>query len=761
MRSIRRWLILVACAAVAVSVSGRYSPVSATSSANLFLNLNAGDSASYSSSTPGTWTDLSSAARNGTIFGSGSVTYNSGTKSLTFPGTINSYVDMGSGFNSFGSGITVEFEGHFGAANQGWERVFDFGNADASDNIWVGVLGESYIPNALAIELWDFNVGKGRCVSPANTLDTNTFAKYAITLDGSKCRMYKNGVELQTRVGQCYSAGTCSTATLGSTYTFLPRTITRTRNYIAKSNWVVDPAFNGSLKYVRIYTAALTPSEVADNATTYTLTYATSGSDSGSAPAARTGNGLIGLDGNTGNMVKAGHSFGGWATSSGQSTAISGSYNLVANATLHPVWTPNTYTVTYEENGGSTVADGSFTHGGSLTYPTPPTRSGFSFQGWFAASSGGSALTASTVAAGNASVTLWAQWAANTYTVTYEENGGSTVADGSFTHGGSLTYPTPPTRSGFSFQGWFAASSGGSALTASTVAAANASVTLWAQWVADPTTTTTSTTTTTLAPTTTTTASTLRTATTVPFASTTSTTQPRVSTTSTSTTTSTTTTIPPTTTTSAPAVEPDQVALVEEFVGVSSEQVSILAEEADSSRGAAIIVNGKAVPVEVKTTASSMSLTYMNATLEVQCFDKDGNEINLNGESRFIVRRNDVVRVIVSGFKPGTDVNVAVFSDPTALGTITADASGAGRQQWKIPATLAPGDHTLVASGDLPEVEDTVFGLRVIIDKKSLVARLSSSNTVRALLVVAVLVGLFIPATRRRRDDEAEAANHG
>ena len=53
------------------------------------------------------------------------------------------------------------------------------------------------------------------------------------------------------------------------------------------------------------------------------------------------------------------------------------------------------------------------------------------------------------------------------------------------------------------------------------------------------------------------------------------------------------------------------------------------------------------------------------------------------------------------------------------------------------------------------------MNLRVIIDKKSLVARLSSSNTVRAPLVVAVLVGLFIPATRRRRDDEAEAVNHG
>lgn len=192
---------------------------------------------------------------------------------------------------------------------------------------------------------------------------------------------------------------------------------------------------------------------------------------------------------------------------------------------------------------------------------------------------------------------------------------------------------------------------------------------------------------------------------------------------------------------------------------MSTEQVSALAEEAESARGAAIIVNGKAVPVEVKTTASSMSLTYLNATLEVQCFDKDGNEIDLNGESRFVVRKNDVVRVNVSGFKPGTDVNVAVFSDPTALGTITADATGAGRQQWKIPDTLAPGDHTLIASGDLPEVEDTVFGLRVVIDQKSLVARISSSNTVRVLLVVAVLVGLFIPATRRRRDDKDEATD--
>lgn len=143
---------------------------------------------------------------------------------------------------------------------------------------------------------------------------------------------------------------------------------------------------------------------------TYTLTYAATGADSGAAPASRSGNGLLSLDGNTGNLVKEGHTFVGWAASAGQSTAISGSYNLAADVTLHPVWLVNSYTVTFEENGGSEVADGSFTHGGSLTFPADPTRQGYAFLGWFAAAAGGSSLTASTVVAGNASVTLYAQW---------------------------------------------------------------------------------------------------------------------------------------------------------------------------------------------------------------------------------------------------------------------------------------------------------------------------------------------------------------
>lgn len=395
-----------------------FAPAQATNSASLFFSINASDSGSYSLSAPRQWTDLSSAQRNGTIMGTQGLTYNAGTSSLQFPGGSNStnslgYVDMGSGFSNFGTGITIEFEGHFGANNQAWERVFDFGNGAEGDNIWVGVVGVG-AANRLAIEIWRDDLSPkntaGRCVTSTGLLTANQFDKWVITLDGAVCRMYRNGTEVSTTRIDGGAGSTLAGPSLGVAYAYLPRNVVRANNYIGRSNWGVDAAFDGALKYVRIYTEAISPQDVATNAATYTLTYASTGADSGSAPAARSGNGLITLESTAGSMVKAGHTFSGWATSAGQSTAITGSYNLVASTTLHPVWTPNLYTVTYDEHGGSTVPDGSFPHGGSFNFPANPTRSGYTFDGWFLAATGGSSQTANQVAAGNSSITLHAQW---------------------------------------------------------------------------------------------------------------------------------------------------------------------------------------------------------------------------------------------------------------------------------------------------------------------------------------------------------------
>lgn len=119
------------------------------------------------------------------------------------------------------------------------------------------------------------------------------------------------------------------------------------------------------------------------------------------------------------------------------------------------------YTISFNANGGS-GAPGSQTkwYGKTLTLSsTRPIRTGHSFRGW------GLSSTTSTVSYSpggsyttNASDTLYAVWAPDTYQVQYNANGGS-GAPGSQTkvYGQTLTLSsTRPTRANYNFLGWSA-----------------------------------------------------------------------------------------------------------------------------------------------------------------------------------------------------------------------------------------------------------------------------------------------------------------
>lgn len=150
-----------------------------------------------------------------------------------------------------------------------------------------------------------------------------------------------------------------------------------------------------------------------------------------------------------------------------------------------PAWT--SYTVKYNANGGS-GAPSSQTKwkDQTLTLSTAkPTRTGYTFQGWATSASGSVAYAAGANYTANAGVTLYAVWKANTYTVSYNANGG-TGAPGNQTktYGTALTLSsTKPTRTNYNFLGWATSASA----TAATYAAggsytANAAVTLYAVW---------------------------------------------------------------------------------------------------------------------------------------------------------------------------------------------------------------------------------------------------------------------------------------
>lgn len=210
----------------------------------------------------------------------------------------------------------------------------------------------------------------------------------------------------------------------------------------------------------------------------------------------------------------------------------------------------------------------------------------------------------------------------------------------------------------------------------------------------------------------------------------------------------TTTTLATTTTTT---LAPDPSVDIEEFVNTSIEDVTTLATEADLNKGVALLINGKTVPVTVDTTTISTTMSYGNASLKVTCFDGDGNPIALSTEGRFTLQQGDVVSMTATGFAPESNINVAIFSEPVALGSATTNNFGQATQQWDIPDTMAPGDHTLVFSGDLDNVKNSVFGLRIVVNQESFITRVASSTWTRVIVALGIAIGLVIPANRRRR----------
>lgn len=162
--------------------------------------------------------------------------------------------------------------------------------------------------------------------------------------------------------------------------------------------------------------------------------------------------------------------------------------NITANTHITPVFVLKSYTVTWNPNGGSVSPTSTTkTHGSTLgTLPTP-TRAAdvqytYTFKGWFTAATGGTQISASTTVTGN--VIYYAQWTANirSYTATFNGNGGGTPSPSTITKTYGSELGTLPTcsRTGYTFLGWYTASSGGTKISSATKITGN--VTYYAVW---------------------------------------------------------------------------------------------------------------------------------------------------------------------------------------------------------------------------------------------------------------------------------------
>jgi len=188
---------------------------------------------------------------------------------------------------------------------------------------------------------------------------------------------------------------------------------------------------------------------------------------------------------NENTFTRQGHTFSGWNTAadgSGTTYTNGGNYGPMPanNVTLYAQWTVNSYTITFDANGGEGGWSQLLAYGSNISPPTV-NREGYAFTGW-------SPLPPATVPAADAVYT--AQWSVNTYFVHFDANGGSGTMNGQGIAYGETAELTSNMFSyeGHTFAGWNTAADGSGASYPDGAAygpMGAADVTLYAQWNAN------------------------------------------------------------------------------------------------------------------------------------------------------------------------------------------------------------------------------------------------------------------------------------
>ncbi|MBQ7369667.1 MAG: InlB B-repeat-containing protein [Clostridia bacterium] len=173
---------------------------------------------------------------------------------------------------------------------------------------------------------------------------------------------------------------------------------------------------------------------------------------------------------NNGTFTRTGYTFAGWSRNATAQTAEFGQAESVKNltaedgatVTLYVVWKANTYTISYKANGG-TGTTGESLH----TYDVEKqltknsfARTGYTFMGWSRTHNSVFATYTDeqkvmNLSSGNGdTLTLYAIWSANKYTLHYDPNGGTCQTEQTVIYDQACVLEMP-IRTGYTFLGWF------------------------------------------------------------------------------------------------------------------------------------------------------------------------------------------------------------------------------------------------------------------------------------------------------------------
>jgi hypothetical protein len=162
--------------------------------------------------------------------------------------------------------------------------------------------------------------------------------------------------------------------------------------------------------------------------------------------------------------------------------------------------------------------------------------------------------------------------------------------------------------------------------------------------------------------------------------------------------------------------------------------------------------------------------------LQVSSILTDGKPAKVASDGALLVVQGTSVDISGSGYRPGSLVDLTIYSTPTRLGTVTVEADGGFRANFPIPAGIEPGDHTIKIDGTSAAGELTTVSVGVRVLPKSQESSVEAADpsptatnsaglsdgsglingttgVVLGALLVLLLLGFMIVAARRRRSE--------
>lgn len=189
-------------------------------------------------------------ANHGTLASTASRSTGKYGKALQLDGTANSYATLPTGIVSTLNDFTISAWVKMDALAN-WMRVFDFGTGTAKYlflSVQTGTAG--------SIRYGIKNGGTEQGITYNFATPLNTWTHFAVTQSGNTCSIYINGALVASS-----ASITIKPSTIGST----------NLNYLGKSQWN-DPMFKGAIDEFKIYSRALSASEIAESTATLAIT---------------------------------------------------------------------------------------------------------------------------------------------------------------------------------------------------------------------------------------------------------------------------------------------------------------------------------------------------------------------------------------------------------------------------------------------------------------------------------------------------------